>query len=203
MIEPCGRGPAREQSCRACRDRRAAAGSRRSAVRATLCPAAARPAGAPPLAPEGPWPTVQHAATLFACGRGPHEHALELGDADTALRALLARRCRRLTTLELAAALAAAPASADVLPDGPFDLVVATGILVHADHPWREDLLEGLRERLLPGGKLVAVQRLAAGPEDRLAADAVHRALIGKRWLRHAGGRTVLGNVRVDVLHRR
>ena len=44
----------------------------------------------------------KYAATLEACGPGPFAHALELGGSIGVFSALLAPRCRALTTIDAA-----------------------------------------------------------------------------------------------------
>ena len=89
---------------------------------------------------------AKYAATLAACGPGPFTDALELGGSIGVFSAQLAPRCRRLTTIDFSAtavrraraALARQPQASAVLgaipedlPEGRFDLVVASETLYY------------------------------------------------------------------------
>ena len=69
------------------------------------------------------------------------------------------------------------------LPDGPFDLVVASEILYYLDADELQATLDRLCELLAPGARLVAVHWRPAGPERPLTAAAVHAALRALPWL--------------------
>ena len=88
----------------------------------------------------------KYAATLAACGPGPFAHALELGGSIGVFSAMLAPRCRRLTTIDAAPTavgwragdsrprLASTIIEASIpagIPDGRYDLVVASEILYY------------------------------------------------------------------------
>jgi trans-aconitate methyltransferase len=141
----------------------------------------------------------KYAATLRACGPGPFAEALELGGSIGVFSALLAPRCRQLTTLDFSstavaearrelapyphaqARLGEIPAA---IPDGPFDLVVASEILYYLE----PDALAGTLARLegvcAAGARLVAVHWRPAGAERPFSAAAVHDALLAEPWLR-------------------
>lgn len=159
----------------------------------------------------------KYAATLEACGPGPFGRALELGGSIGVFSALLAPRCTRLETLDGAptavaaaherlapfagahAALGTIPAD---VPDGPFDLVVASEVLYYLDLPAFDATLARLAEVLAPGGRLVAVHWRRPGPERPHSAEQVHRTL-----RLHAGLRPLRicrrGAYLLDVLERR
>ncbi|HEV7773755.1 MAG TPA: SAM-dependent methyltransferase [Conexibacter sp.] len=141
----------------------------------------------------------KYAATLEACGSGPFGHALELGGSIGVFSALLAPRCTRLETLDGAptavtaarerlvpfpgahAALGTIPAD---VPDGPFDLVVASEVVYYLEPPRFEETLARLADVLALGGRLVAVHWRRPDPERRQSADLVHRTLRSCAWLR-------------------
>ena len=141
----------------------------------------------------------KYAATLAACGPGPFESALELGGSIGVFSARLAPRCRQLTTIDYSptavrraraalaqhrqarAILGAIP---DDLPDGPFDLVVASETLYYLDGAALEQTLEVLAARTVPGARLVCVHWRPAGPERPLTATHVHDEVRRQPWLR-------------------
>jgi predicted TPR repeat methyltransferase len=141
---------------------------------------------------------AKYAATLAACGPGPFAHALELGGSIGVFSALLAPRCERLDTLDLApTAVAAArerlaghPAACahlgsipEDLPAGPFDLVVASEVLYYLDGERLSCTLARLADVLATGGRLVAVHWRPTSPERPLSAERVHRLLRSRNWL--------------------
>lgn len=146
-----------------------------------------------------PYERAKYAATLRACGPGPFRSALELGASIGEFTALLAPRCRRLLAVDasptaaerararlwaweetVAVAVATIP---DELPPGRFDLVVASEILYYLTAAELRATLDGLRERLVPGGRIVAVHWRPDGPERPLGAAAVHATLRAQPWL--------------------
>jgi len=153
---------------------------------------------------------AKYRATLAACGPGPFASALELGGSIGVFSAMLAPRCRRLTTIDFApsavaaarerlrgqpqvsvllgeipAALAAARASSPGA--GAHDLVVASEILYYLDDRALAETLSLLERALQPGGRLVAVHWIPPGPERPRDAHAAHAALRSQPWLSHAG----------------
>lgn len=143
---------------------------------------------------------AKYAATLQACGPGPFERALELGGSIGVFSAQLAPRCRRLVSLDFAptavelahAALARFPraeatsgAVPDDMPDGPFDLVVASEILYYLSERRLATTLAKLEGRLASGGRLVCVHWIPGGAERPLLAQEVHAVVGRQRWLAH------------------
>jgi SAM-dependent methyltransferase len=140
----------------------------------------------------------KYAATLNACGAGPFAAALELGGSIGVFSALLAPRCTQLTTIDFAASAVAAarhtlapypqvtallgeiPAA---IPDGPFDLVVASEVLYYLDEPALAATLDRIEHTLTPGGRLIAVHWRPAGPERPFTAADVHERLTSLPWL--------------------
>jgi cyclopropane fatty-acyl-phospholipid synthase-like methyltransferase len=142
---------------------------------------------------------AKYAATLAACGPGPFTDALELGGSIGVFSAQLAPRCRRLTTIDFSAtavgraraALARQPQASAVvgaipedLPDGRFDLVVASETLYYLSAEALAQTLLTLKVRMAPGGRLVCVHWRPAGPERPLTACQVHDAVRRAPWLR-------------------
>jgi protein-L-isoaspartate O-methyltransferase len=147
----------------------------------------------------------KYAATLQACGEGPFDRALELGGSIGVFSAQLAPHCRTLTTIDAApTAVAQAtrrldrhPQATAVLgqipaeiPDGLFDLVVASEILYYLQPPQLSATLNRLETGLAAAGRLVAVHWRPPGPERPLTAAEVHEELRRQTWLapmrRHA-----------------
>jgi cyclopropane fatty-acyl-phospholipid synthase-like methyltransferase len=159
----------------------------------------------------------KYEATLAACGEGPFEHALELGASIGVFSALLAPRCRALTTIDAAPTAVAAArrrlaglghvrvilgAIPDVVPDDRYDLVVASEILYYLDATELAGTLARLRSQMVRGARLVAVHWRPPGPERPFDAEQVHEKLREQPWLTSlvAGG---TGDYRLDVLERR
>jgi predicted TPR repeat methyltransferase len=139
-------------------------------------------------------------ATLRACGSGPFTRALELGSSIGVLSARLADRCHALVTLDAAATAVATArrrlAGRDgvttilgeipaAIPDGPYDLVLASEILYYLDPEALRTTLVRLREVIAGDGRLVAVHWRPAGPERPFTAAEVHAQLHAQSWLRH------------------
>jgi SAM-dependent methyltransferase len=142
---------------------------------------------------------AKYAATLAACGPGPFAHALELGASIGVFSAHLAPRCLRLTTIDYSptavrrasAALAGhrqaralLGAIPEDLPEGRYDLVVASETLYYLHAAALAQTLEMLEGRLASGGRLVCVHWRPAGPERPLTANQVHDVVRRQRWLR-------------------
>lgn len=142
---------------------------------------------------------AKYAVTLAACGPGPFENALELGGSIGIFSARLAPRCRRLTTIDYSptavrrarAALSAhrqarvvLGAIPDDLPDGSFDLVVASETLYYLDADALARTLEAVATRMMPGARLVCVHWRPPGPERPLTATHVHEEVRGQTWMR-------------------
>ena len=153
---------------------------------------------------SSPYEQAKYAATLAACGPGPFEHALELGASIGVFSARLAPRCRRLTTIDYSptavrraraalaehrharALLGAIP---EDLPEGPFDLVVASETLYYLDagaaDPDARDARDPVGTGRAAGLRALAPRRSrapadrASGPRDvrapAVAAPAQHR----------------------------
>lgn len=160
---------------------------------------------------------AKYRETLRACGPGPFDHALELGGSIGVFSALLAPRCRSLTTIDGAptavaaarARLVAAPGATalagdipDDIPPGDYDLVVASEVLYYLTDPALRRTIATLRRRTRAGGRWVAVHWRPPGPERPLTAADVHGALHRVPWLRHvADARTP--DYLLDVWQRR
>ncbi|MDW5597192.1 methyltransferase [Conexibacter stalactiti] len=85
------------------------------------------------------------------------------------------------------------------LPHDRFDLVVASEVLYYLPQAEFDATLVALRERLAPGGRLVAVHYVPPGPERPLTAAAVHAALRAQPWLASVE-RSDRGDYLLDVL---
>jgi hypothetical protein len=142
---------------------------------------------------------AKYAATLAACGPGPFDNALELGGSIGVFSARLAPRCRRLTTIDYSptavrrarAALAQHRQARAVLgaipedvPEGSYDLVVASETLYYLDATALAQTLDALEALTAPGARLVCVHWRSAGPERPLTAADVHDEVRRQPWLR-------------------
>ncbi len=135
---------------------------------------------------SGPYERAKYDATLRACGRGPFEARAGAGRLDRRVqraagaalpaaddarrqpgRRRAARACGSRAHRSIRALLGAVPAD---LPRGPFDLVVASEVLYYLPCPAFDATVAALRERIVPGGRLVAVHYAAPGPERPLTA---------------------------------
>jgi predicted O-methyltransferase YrrM len=146
-----------------------------------------------------PYEQAKYAATLAACGPGPFANALELGGSIGVFSARLAPRCRRLTTIDYSptavrraraalaqhrqarALLGAIP---EDLPEGDFDLVVASETLYYLDASALAKTLEVLEARTVPGARVVCVHWRPSGPERPLTAAHVHDEVRRQPWVR-------------------
>jgi protein-L-isoaspartate O-methyltransferase len=159
----------------------------------------------------------KYAATLAACGAGPYRHALELGASIGVFSAMLAKRCRHLTTLDGSPTavefarrqLAKRPgvqlltgAIPGAIPNGPFDLVVASEILYYLAVEELAATLDRLCEQMQPSARLVAVHWRPDGPDRPQTTDTVHATLRREGRLQSVerGG---THEYRLDVLERR
>lgn len=159
----------------------------------------------------------KYAATLAACGPGQFVRALELGASIGVFSAALAPRCRSLTTID------AAPTAVEIarrrladtpsvrilggtipgaIPDGPYDLVVASEILYYLTAGELAATLDRLRDQTSARARLVAVHWRPDGPERPLTADVVHATLRRQPWLASIT-RADTDDYRLDVLERR
>ena len=160
---------------------------------------------------------AKYAATLAACGPGPFDNALELGGSIGVFSARLAPRCRRLTTIDYSptairrarAALGAhrqarvlLGAIPDDLPEGSFDLVVASETLYYLDAAALAQTLGVLEDRMVPGSRLVCVHWRPPGPERPLTAARVHDEVCRQPWVRRLESRC-RPEYLLDVVERR
>ncbi len=136
--------------------------------------------------------------TLRACGAGPLHSALELAGSIGVFSEMLAPRCRRLATVDVApTAVAAARARLathpqvevilgaipEAIPDRSYDLVVASEILYYLSQSALVDTLALLEMRMLPAARLVAVHWRPPGSERPRDAAAAHAILRAQPWL--------------------
>lgn len=141
---------------------------------------------------------AKYAATLTACGAGPFASALELAGSIGVFSALLAPRCNRLTTIDFSEAavrqarreLAGSPQATALcgeipaaIPDGPYDLIVASEILYYLEPAALSETLIRLEQVLAPDGRLVLVHWRTDGPERPFSAAEVHARVLSLHWL--------------------
>ena len=130
-----------------------------------------------------PYERAKYAATLDACGPGPFVSALELGGSIGVFSALLAPRCRSLTTIDYSpTAVSAAEAELarypharailgripDDLPPATFDLIVASEVLYYLDG--RSVHRHACRDRAAPGSPGAPRVRALAKPRPGTTA---------------------------------
>lgn len=166
---------------------------------------------------ESTWYEDRKRALVLAALPDPrYRRAFEPGCAGGALSVLLAPRCDELVVTDVAAEAVdrararladqphvrvqqtAVPAE---LPDGPFDLVVVSELAYYFDAADRAALWDGVRERLEPGGTLVAVHWIREAPEYPVEGDAVHDELAGLDGLARVAEHRE-ADFRLDVLAR-
>jgi SAM-dependent methyltransferase len=146
----------------------------------------------------------KRALVLAALPRPRYERAFEPGCASGALSIELAARCDELVCWDPAArAVEAAQARladrpgvtvargalpGDV-PEGTFDLVVASEVVYYLDAEDREAFWRAVEDCLRPGGHLLAVHWLREAPEYPVEGPAVHDELAARpalaRTVRH------------------
>lgn len=144
----------------------------------------------------------KYAATLAACGDGPFAHALELGGSIGVFSALLAPRCERLVTIDVAPTairqarerLAGFPRVTAIegaipadIPSGPYDLIVASEILYYLSDDELAGTFAMFERELLTGGSVVAVHWRPAGGERPRDAAQAHAELAGLPFLSLTG----------------
>lgn len=145
---------------------------------------------------SSPYERAKYQATIEACGPGPFTNALELGASIGVFSALLAPRCDTLTTIDAAPTAVrearrrlahfdnvqviegTIPAA---IPDGPYDLVIASEILYYLTAEELNATLVRLHDVLT--GRLVAVHWRPHGAERPLTAQQVHETLRRQSWL--------------------
>lgn len=131
----------------------------------------------------------------------PVGRALEVGCSIGELTARLAPLCRELVAVDcsptaVARARARLDGAAGVrvelacvpdrIPEGPFDLILCSEVLYYWDPPLLRTALARLRERLAPGGALVAVHWRGPVRHYPQGGEAVHRLLASEPGgLRH------------------
>lgn len=140
----------------------------------------------------------KYEATLDACGPGLFGSALELGASIGVFSAMLAPRCRLLTTIDGAPSAVHAAEQMlcrhknvevllgtipEAIPAQAADLVIASEILYYLDQRTLSASLASLAEVLADGGRLVAVHWRPTGPDRPASAEMVHGALRSLPWL--------------------
>lgn len=175
-------------------------------------------------ADEDPWgfatsayEQAKYDTTLTALGDRRFARGLELGCSIGVLTARLAARCDALVALEpsdtararAAARLTGVPgvelragAAPEDVPDGPFDLVVASEVLYYLDRELLAATLDRLAAVAVGGARLVCVHWTGHAPSYPLSADEVHLAVLAHPAFAAIDGARHEG-FRIDVLDRR
>jgi SAM-dependent methyltransferase len=143
-------------------------------------------------------------------GDDTFERAFEPGCSIGELTAMLAPRCRHLLAmdispiaLERARARCADLAHVELrqgrlpegLPDGPFDLVVFSEIGYYLDRATLTDVVDGLAERSVPAGLMIAAHWTGTSADHVLSGHEVHEVLAA-----HPGFETVVFEERPGYL---
>ena len=139
-----------------------------------------------------PYERAKYDRTLAALGGRRFARGLEVGCSIGVLTARLAERCDRLLAVDVAATavararerLAAAPGVTverrslpEEMPEGPFDLIVASEVLYYWDAALLGRGWRALRDALAPGGSLLAVHWRGPVRHYPQGGDAVHQAI--------------------------
>jgi predicted TPR repeat methyltransferase len=143
-----------------------------------------------------PYEAAKYDRTLAALGGRRFRRGLELGCSIGVLTASLAARCDELVALDtsptaVARARERLGAAADIriatlpeqLPEGPFDLVVASEVLYYFTPDVLVGLLDALEAALQPGGLLLAVHWRPPTRTYPLRGDEVHAILAARTGL--------------------
>ena len=164
-----------------------------------------------------PYERDKFARTLAALGPRRFGRALELGCANGDLTALLAPACAELVALEAAPTAVARArerlagvAGVEVrqglmpedLPDGPWELVVASEVLYYLGAELLAQTVGRLVDGLQPGGLLLAVHWTGTAASHPVAGDQVHDLLVAEPRLERVRGERPDG-YRLDLLRRR
>ena len=155
---------------------------------------------------------AKYGVLLDACGPGPFDSALEIGCSVGVFTAMLAPRCNRLLAVDIAEnALKQGRLRTERLPqvrferrrlpaempDGSFDLVVASDVLYYWSKPDLERFVKQLGGILAPSGRFVSLSWL--GPVRAVGDGAeVSAFLRSELGMRHVEGRRV-GESVLDV----
>lgn len=147
----------------------------------------------------------KYQATLEACGPGPFRSALELGASIGVFSAMLAPRCRQLTTVDGAPTAVHAAERLlrgqpgvrvllgtipEAIPTQAADLVVASEILYYLAQSELAATFARISKLLSGGGRLVAVHWRPSGSDRPVSAETVHAALRSLEWLNEIDDRS-------------
>jgi predicted TPR repeat methyltransferase len=168
-----------------------------------------------------PWQTLaseyeagKRERTLAACGPGPFGAVADLGAGLGLLSEALAPRCEHLIAVDGSRTAARATrlrlrpfghaevlvgAIPEVLPEGRFDLVVASEVLYYLDDGALAATLSWIARHLTPGGRVVAVHWTGSAHDLVRPAQAVSARLAATPGLRVVEAEDDAG-YRLDVL---
>ncbi len=173
-----------------------------------------REAGDPWDYATSPYELAKYARTVAALDGRHFGRGLELAASIGVLTERLQPSCDVLVALEPARTAAAQlrervpgvevveAALPEGLPDGPFDLIVASECLYYLSPDLLAQTLDGLEARLPAGATLLAVHWTGRSADHVLTGEAVHEALHARPALEHELGDTQPGYV-LDRFHRR
>ncbi len=136
---------------------------------------------------------AKYARTIRALGGRRYGRALELGCSIGVMTQALSALCDELVACDAAPTAVAAARERvagrsgvevveavlpDDLPNGPWDLVVASEVLYYLDEEGLDTLLQRLEDDLRPGGVFLAVHWTRATRTHPQQGDQVHEALL-------------------------
>jgi predicted TPR repeat methyltransferase len=136
----------------------------------------------------------KYARTLAALGDRRFRHALEAGASIGVFTQMLAGRCDRLLAVDVSEKAVTAARERlkgrghvtverrtlpEEMPEGPFDLIVASEVLYYFTREEMLAMLNGFEAILAPGGVLLAVHWRRETRTYPLQGDEVHELLAG------------------------
>ncbi len=145
---------------------------------------------------SSPYEAEKYAHTMRLLGGRTYERALEVGAAEGVFTEILAPHCREVLAIELADAAVARARDRlahlehvrviqgtlpEDMPEGPFDLIVASDVLYHFPGDVLTDFADQMDAALMPGGTLFALHYLAT-PNTPIDGGRAHALL--KRHLK-------------------
>jgi 2-polyprenyl-3-methyl-5-hydroxy-6-metoxy-1,4-benzoquinol methylase len=135
---------------------------------------------------SNPYETEKYAYTMSLLEHRTYRHALEIGAAEGAFTILLASICDKVTAIEIAAPAVARArmrlqhaghveiiqaSLPNQMPDGAYDLIVASDILYYLPKDVLLNSLRLIQERLMPGGIFFALHYMGDFGQPLLGAE--------------------------------
>lgn len=155
----------------------------------------------------------KYARTLAVLGERTFRRALEAGASIGVFTEMLAERCDKLLAVDVSERAVAAARQRlsgrgnvrverrtlpEQMPDGPFDLIVASEVLYYFPREEMLTVMRGFERELAPGGILLAVHWRRKTETYPLQGDEVHELLVENSRLLNKVT-VVEANYRLDV----